>query len=130
MVLRVSCCATPTTMISALFSAAFMATLSAVCADSSTRSTSLTCSELVNVDLGSGIQVSSAVNVAVGELLVPTYSGIGTLNNSFPLCSVEGIITYDTNDTADINGDNTLTWQFYLPEVADYNGRFMIVGKC
>ena len=91
----------------------------------------VSCSSLTQAQLGSGIQVLSAVAIAAGDLAVPTYSGIGTIVNSFPLCQVNGTIKYAAggNDTPDPNGADTLTWLLYLPAAADYNGRFMVVGK-
>lgn len=88
----------------------------------------ISCSSLVNVQLGGGIEVLSAVEFGVGDLVVPSYSG-GTIDNAYPLCQVSGNITYGADDVAQSHGDNTLTWQLYLPDAEYYNGRFMVVGK-
>jgi feruloyl esterase len=80
----------------------------------------VSCSTLVQTKLVLGVQVLSAVNVAVGGLNVPSPSG-GTILNSFPLCQVQGSVKYASsgNDTPDPHGANTLTWELYLPAAAN-----------
>jgi hypothetical protein len=81
------------------------------------------CDTFLAIKLASGYTVSDSAVFQPGTL---NSSGIV---NKLKFCRVQGTVDYDQDDMPTSNGPNTLTWNLYLPEPNNYNGRFLAVGK-
>lgn len=78
----------------------------------------LDCSQFagsVKSALDNGTRVLNATYYPAGEL------NISNVSNSKPLCRIFGKTDYANN--------NTILFQLWLPALADYSSRFLVVGK-
>lgn len=91
------------------------------------------CSSLLSANKAhEPVQILTANNVQPGSLNAS--SGYSSVQNTFSLCQVQGIIKYQANSKtgkieSNVNGNDTLTWELFLPNLQSYNGRFLAVGK-
>ncbi|KAE8330265.1 Tannase/feruloyl esterase [Aspergillus sergii] len=87
------------------------------------------CASLAGAQIDNAAHIHHAQNVPIGGL---TLSSNGSpVKNDLPLCHVQGTINYMAGGdaTPDPNGNNTLTWELFLPDQSHYNGRFLAVGN-
>lgn len=91
---------------------------------SPTKSTEPDCAALTKAGTNPAVDVSQAVEV-------PPFSlNISSIVNEISLCWVQGTIKYSAeSDKLDASGNNTLTWELFLPDPAKYNGRYLMTGK-
>lgn len=82
------------------------------------------CADLAKADTNPAVEISQAVEVPPDSL------NISSIVNEISLCWVQGTIKYSTeNGKLDSSGNNTLTWELFLPEPTKYNGRYLMTGK-
>ncbi|KAL2829675.1 Tannase/feruloyl esterase [Aspergillus cavernicola] len=92
------------------------------------------CASLTQIyDSDSPTQVHTAKAVPAGGLDISSEGGNQTIQNRIPICHVQGTIKYSEGQTGhaelDASGEATLTWELFLPEHAEYNGRYLGVGN-
>lgn len=83
------------------------------------------CSNLIHAHFSGGVKILQIASIPALGL------NVSSTLNQFELCRVQGIIKYQAggDDTPDDNGNDTLTWELFLPTISDYNGRYLAVGK-
>ncbi|CRG85522.1 hypothetical protein PISL3812_02574 [Talaromyces islandicus] len=90
---------------------------------SPTKPTKPDCAALTKAGSNSAVEVSQAVEVP------PSSLNISSIVNEISLCWVQGTIKYSAeSDKLDASGNNTLTWELFLPDPAKYNGRYLMTG--
>ncbi|KAH8694195.1 putative feruloyl esterase B precursor [Talaromyces proteolyticus] len=93
------------------------------------------CSSLASTQQAkNAVQILTAIEVLPGSLNLSSNTGEGSIKNKFQLCQVQGIIKYQANPRNgkvefDVNGNDTITWELFLPDPENYNGRFLAVGN-
>jgi hypothetical protein len=91
---------------------------------SPTQPTKPDCAELAKAGTNPTVDISQAVEVPPNSL------NISSTVNKVSLCWVQGTIKYSAeNDKLDASGNNTLTWELFLPDSAKYNGRYLMIGR-
>ncbi|KAL2864390.1 tannase and feruloyl esterase-domain-containing protein [Aspergillus lucknowensis] len=82
---------------------------------------------------GGPVQVHTARSVSAGGLSLSSEDSTEPIQNEFAICHVQGTIKYADGPSGhvqpDPSGSATLTWEVFLPEHAEYNGRYLGVGE-
>lgn len=93
------------------------------------RQQNVDCAGLAGVLVDNAARIHLAKNVPIGGLTLS--SNGNSIQNELPLCHVQGSINYMAGGdaTPDPSGNNTLTWELFLPDQIHYNRRFLAVGK-
>lgn len=82
------------------------------------------CADLAKAGTNPAVDISQAIEVP------PNSFNISSIVNEISLCWVQGTIKYSAeNDELDASGNNTLTWELFLPDLAKYNGRYLMTGN-
>lgn len=90
------------------------------------------CTSLLHLYPETGpVHVHIAKAIPAGGLNISSEDGSQAQNN-IPICHVQGTLTYANGENghvqADPNGHATLTWEVFLPEQSEYNGRYLGIG--
>lgn len=80
----------------------------------------------------SPIQVHTAKEISAGGLNISSDDASKATQNEVPICLVQGTLKYANGENghaqADTKGNATLTWEVFLPEQSEYNGRYLGIG--
>nr|AQQ72604.1 feruloyl esterase [Talaromyces piceae]ATQ35973.1 feruloyl esterase [Talaromyces piceae] len=96
--------------------------LSSIAFARSAQPSKLECASIAKERTNPAVEISRAVEVPAHGL------NISSVVNEIPLCWVQGTIKYNANDKLDVSGNNTLTWELFLPSPDTYNGRYLMTG--
>lgn len=77
-------------------------------------------------------QVHTAKAIPAGGLNISSEDGSKATQNEIPICHVQGTLKYANGENGhvqpDTKGHATLTWEIFLPEQSEYNGRYLGIG--
>ena len=97
------------------------------------RDSSSQCTGLLHLYPETGpIQVHTARGIPAGRLNISSDDASKATQNQVPICHVQGTLKYANGENGhvkpDTEGHATLTWEVFLPEQSEYNGRYLGIG--